>query len=48
VPVPPGARFEILSAGGGGWGDPAERDTKSRRADGREGLPPMRRRNGEG
>jgi N-methylhydantoinase B len=31
--IPPGAVFDIVSAGGGGWGKPARRDPKARAAD---------------
>jgi N-methylhydantoinase B len=26
IPVPPDSVFQVLSGGGGGWGDPARRD----------------------
>jgi N-methylhydantoinase B len=40
VDVQAGTVFEVLSGGGGGWGDPAQRTVKARAADEREGLPP--------
>ena len=33
IPIPPGAVFYIDSAGGGGYGDPRERDPEARRSD---------------
>jgi N-methylhydantoinase B len=33
VPIPPGAVFDIVSAGGGGWGKPVRRDPEARAAD---------------
>ena len=38
VPVPSGSIIHVLSGGGGGWGDPAQRDTAAREADAKEGL----------
>jgi N-methylhydantoinase B len=40
VDVQAGTVFEVLSGGGGGWGDPAQRTLKARAVDEREGLPP--------
>src|SRR6266508_3844780 len=33
VPIPPGAVFDIVSAGGGGWGKPSERRAEARASD---------------
>ncbi len=44
IVVPPGAVFEIHAAGGGGWGDPAERPDAARRRDRRDGFVTVRRR----
>lgn len=38
IPVPPGSVFEVHSAGGGGWGDPARRLPEARQRDRRNGL----------
>ena len=38
VPIPTGSVIHVLSGGGGGWGDPAERDPAARAADAMEGL----------
>lgn len=38
VPVPPGSVIHVLSGGGGGWGDPAQRESAARAADSQEGL----------
>ena len=38
VPIPTGSVIHVLSGGGGGWGDPAERDPTAREADKIEGL----------
>ncbi|HYZ34621.1 MAG TPA: hydantoinase B/oxoprolinase family protein [Crenalkalicoccus sp.] len=38
IVVEPGDRLLVRSGGGGGWGDPAERDPKARERDRREGL----------
>ncbi len=38
VAIPPGSVLHILSGGGGGWGDPAERDPAARASDAAEGL----------
>lgn len=38
VPVPSGSVIHVLSAGGGGWGDPALRDAQARAADEKAGL----------
>jgi N-methylhydantoinase B len=38
VPVPSGSVIHVLSGGGGGWGDPAARDTAAREADHAEGV----------
>lgn len=40
VPVPSGSVIHVLSGGGGGWGDPAQRDSAARDADRAEGLEP--------
>lgn len=37
-PTPAGARFEIRSGGGGGWGPAAKRDPEARRRDRRDGF----------
>jgi N-methylhydantoinase B len=44
IPVPPGSAFEVHSAGGGGWGKPAERLPEARRRDRRDGIVTRRRR----
>jgi N-methylhydantoinase B len=38
VPIPPGSVLQVLSGGGGGWGDPALRDAAARETDVAEGL----------
>ncbi len=38
IPVPPGSVFHVLSGGGGGWGNPAERDPEARARDADQGL----------
>jgi N-methylhydantoinase B len=38
VPIAPGDALVVLSAGGGGWGDPAERDPAAQAADLAEGY----------
>lgn len=38
IPVQPGDRLHVRSGGGGGWGDPAERDPALRARDAREGY----------
>ena len=38
IPVPPGTVFEVRAAGGGGWGDPADRTDEERRRDRRDGF----------
>ena len=38
IPVPPGTVFEVHAAGGGGWGDPAERTHEDRRRDRHDGF----------
>jgi N-methylhydantoinase B len=38
IPVLPGDVFDIVSAGGGGWGDPRRRDPAARAADAENGL----------
>ncbi|MCB1739756.1 MAG: hydantoinase B/oxoprolinase family protein, partial [Gammaproteobacteria bacterium] len=38
IAVPPGTVFEIHSGGGGGWGDPRERDAEAVEADLRSGI----------
>jgi N-methylhydantoinase B len=38
VPVPSGGVIHVLSGGGGGWGDPADRDPAARLHDAAEGL----------
>ena len=38
VPVPYGSVLHVLSGGGGGWGDPSQRDPTARQADTAEGL----------
>ena len=40
VEIPPGSVLHVLSGGGGGWGDPAERDPAAREKDRAEGLEP--------
>jgi N-methylhydantoinase B len=44
VPIPPGAVFDIVSAGGGGYGPPARRDPAARAADLENGF--VTRKNG--
>ena len=44
IPIPPGAVFDIVSAGGGGWGKPARRDPKARANDLENGF--VTRKNG--
>ena len=46
IPIPPGAVFDIVSAGGGGWGKPSRRDPAARAADVENGF--VTRRNGSG
>lgn len=43
IPVDAGSTFEVHSAGGGGWGDPGERDPASRARDRRDGIDTRRR-----
>ena len=38
VPVPSGSVIHVLSGGGGGWGNPADRDPRARDLDAAEGL----------
>jgi N-methylhydantoinase B len=38
VVIPPGSVIHVLSGGGGGWGDPKDRDPAARAADLKEGL----------
>jgi N-methylhydantoinase B len=38
IPVQPGDRLHVRAGGGGGWGDPAERDPALRERDAREGY----------
>ncbi len=38
IPIPPGAVFDIVSAGGGGWGKPSRRDPAARAADVENGF----------
>lgn len=38
VVIPPRSVIHVLSGGGGGWGDPAQRDPAARAADVKEGL----------
>jgi N-methylhydantoinase B len=38
ISVPPGSVIHVLSGGGGGWGDPGERDPAARQRDAAEGL----------
>ena len=38
IAVEPGDRLLVRSGGGGGWGNPAERDAAARERDKREGL----------
>ena len=38
IPVAPGDVFEVLSGGGGGWGDPARRSAEALEADRSDGL----------
>jgi N-methylhydantoinase B len=33
IPIPPGAVFDIVSAGGGGWGKPSRREASARASD---------------
>jgi N-methylhydantoinase B len=44
IPIPPGAVFDIVSAGGGGWGKPSRRDPAARASDVENGF--VTRRNG--
>ena len=44
IPVPPGSTFEVHSAGGGGWGNPADRRPEALRRDRRDGVVTRRRR----
>jgi N-methylhydantoinase B len=44
IPIPPGAVFDIVSAGGGGWGKPARRDPTARVNDLENGF--VTRKNG--
>ena len=44
IPIPPGAVFEIVSAGGGGYGPPSRRDPAARSADRENGF--VTRKNG--
>src|SRR5215469_16379019 len=46
IPIPPGAVFDIVSAGGGGWGKPSRRDPAARAADLENGF--VTRKNGHG
>jgi len=46
IPIPPGAVFDIESAGGGGYGPPARRDKSARAADVKNGFVTKRPRNG--
>ena len=43
IPVSAGSTFEVHSAGGGGWGDPGEREPAARRRDRRDGIDTRRR-----
>ena len=38
VEIPSGSVLHVLSGGGGGWGDPSERDPAAREKDRAEGL----------
>src|SRR5580698_9628563 len=38
IVIPPGSVIHVLSGGGGGWGDPAQRDQAARARDAAEGL----------
>jgi N-methylhydantoinase B len=38
VVIPSGSVIHVLSSGGGGWGDPAQRDPAARAKDAAEGL----------
>ena len=44
VPIPPGAVFDIVSAGGGGWGKPSRRTAAARASDVENGF--VARKNG--
>jgi len=44
IPIPPGAVFDIVSAGGGGWGKPSRRDPAARVSDVENGF--VTRQNG--
>jgi N-methylhydantoinase B len=44
ISVAAGSTFEVHSGGGGGWGDPAEREPEARRRDRRDGIVTRRRR----
>ena len=44
IAVAPGSTFEVHSAGGGGWGDPAKRTPQARHRDRRDGIVTQRRR----
>ena len=44
VPIPPGAVFDIVSAGGGGWGRPSRRTAAARASDVENGF--VTRKNG--
>jgi N-methylhydantoinase B len=46
ISIPPGAVFDIVSAGGGGWGKPSRRDATARAADLENGF--VTRKNGHG
>lgn len=47
VDAPAGAVFEVLSGGGGGWGDPAQRTPDARDEDNLDGLPALSVQTGE-
>jgi N-methylhydantoinase B len=38
IPIPPDAAFDIVSAGGGGWGKPSQRAAGARAADFENGF----------
>jgi N-methylhydantoinase B len=44
IPIPPGAVFDIVSAGGGGWGKPSRRTAAARASDVENGF--VTRKNG--
>ena len=44
IPIPPGAVFDIVSAGGGGWGKPSRREPAARASDLENGF--VKRKNG--